>query len=280
MQELGYYNGEFGPLSEMKVPMNDRATYFGDGVYDGAIGRNGKIFALPEHIDRIFNGMAALKINPPCSKQQMADTLLEMLAKVDVSETFVYWQVTRGTARRSHAFDPAIRSNFWIMIFPDKVDPKDREFRAITHEDTRFLHCNIKTLNLIPSVMYAQAAQEAGVDEAILYRADGHVTECAHSNVHILKDGVLITHPADNLILPGIARAHLIATCHLLGIGVAEAPFTVEQMFDADEVIITSSGSFAMRVSTVDGRAVGHRDGERLRLIQDALEAEFYAETD
>lgn len=280
MQELGYYNGEYGPLSEMSVPMMDRVTVFGDGVYDAAMGRNGKIFALPEHIDRIFNGMAKLKINPPCSKQEMADTLLEMLGKVDESEVFVYWQVTRGTARRAHAFDADMESNFWIMIFPDKVDPMNREFSAITHEDTRFLHCDIKTLNLIPSVMYAQAAKEAGVDEAILYRADGYVTECAHSNVHILKDGVLITHPADSLILPGIARAHLLAACRKLGVAVAEAPFTVPQMMDADEVIITSSGSFCMRVSTIDGTPVGHKDGETLRFIQDALDAEFYAETE
>lgn len=150
--------------------MMDRVTVFGDGVYDAAMGRNGKIFALPEHIDRIFNGMAKLKINPPCSKQEMADTLLEMLGKVDESEVFVYWQVTRGTARRAHAFGVDMKSNYWIMIFPDKVDPMNREFTAITHEDTRFLHCDIKTLNLIPSVMYAQAAKEAGVDEAILLR--------------------------------------------------------------------------------------------------------------
>ncbi|MGI6590210.1 MAG: aminotransferase class IV [Eggerthellaceae bacterium] len=279
MKELGYYNGEYGPLSEMRIPMTDRVCVFGDGVYDAAMGRNGKIFALPEHIDRIFNGMAALKINPPCSKQEMAHLLLEMLGKVDQSENLVYWQVTRGSARREHSFDPAIKANLWIMVYPDKADPMDREFSAITHEDTRFLHCNIKTLNLLPSVMYAQAAREAGVDEAILYRADGHVTECAHSNVHILKDGVLITHPADNLILPGIARAHLIAVCRKLGIGVAEAPFTVQQMFDADEVIITSSGSFAMRVSTVDGKPVGHKDGATLGRIQQALDQEFYTET-
>ena len=148
MQELGYYNGEYGPLSEMKVPMTDRVAVFGDGVYDAAMARNGKIFALPEHIDRIFNGMAELKINPPCSKQEMADTLLEMLGKVDESEVFVYWQVTRGTARRSHTFDPNMESNFWIMIFPDKADPLDREFSAITHEDTRFLHCNVKNAEL------------------------------------------------------------------------------------------------------------------------------------
>ena len=98
--------------------------------------------------------------------------------------------------------------------------------------------------------------------------------------MHILKDGVLITHPADNLILPGIARAHLLATCRKLGIGVAEAPFTVAQMMDADEVIITSSGSFAMRVSTIDGVPVGHKDGKALERIQTALDAEFYSETE
>lgn len=114
--------------------MTDRVAVFGDGVCDAAMARNGKIFALPEHIDRIFNGMAELKIDPPCSKQEMADTLLEMLGKVDESEVFVYWRVTRGTARRSHTFDPNMESNFWTMIFPDKADPLDREFSAITRE--------------------------------------------------------------------------------------------------------------------------------------------------
>ena len=107
MKTLGYYNGKFGPLEEMTVPMNDRACYFGDGVYEATLARNGKIFALKEHLDRFFNSAGLIKIDIPYTKDELAAILYDMLAKMDDKDIFIYWQMTRGTGIRQHQFPAA-----------------------------------------------------------------------------------------------------------------------------------------------------------------------------
>ena len=209
MKNLGYYNGKIGELEEMSIPMNDRVCWFGDGVYDAGPCRNYHIFALDEHIDRFFNSAALLDIKMPVTKQELKDLLNDLVKKVDTGDLFVYYQVTRGTGIRDHAFTEG-PGNLWVMLKPAKISDGLEPIKLITVEDTRFFHCNIKTLNLIPSVMATQKAKDAGCQEAVFYRPGGRVTERAHSNVHIIKDGKLYTAPTDNLILPGIARAHLI----------------------------------------------------------------------
>ena len=124
-----------------------------------------------------------------------------MVRRVDSGEQFVYLQATRGTQPRDHVYPEDMHANIWIMLRPQTVKDVFHEVRAITAEDTRFFHNNIKTLNLIPAVMYAQMAKRAGVYETILYRKPDRVTECAHANVHILnRDGVFQTAPTDELI--------------------------------------------------------------------------------
>jgi len=279
MKHLGYYNGAFGEIETMTVPMNDRVCYFGDGVYDASYSRNYKIFALDEHIDRLYNSAALLRIDIHETKEEMRGILTEMVAKMDTGENFVYWQVTRGTAMRNHIFPKEGRANLWIVIYPKNIVDTYKKIKLITKPDTRFFHCNIKTLNLIPAVMASEEALEAGCDETVLHR-DGRVTECAHSNVHILKDGVFRTAPTDNLILPGIARAHLIGACRRLGIPVDETPFTVEEMMAADEVIVTSSGSLCLAAEEIDGIAVGGKAPAMLKQLQDAVVQEFMAATE
>ena len=171
MKNLGYYNGNYGPLEEMMIPMNDRASYFGDGVYDATYSKNHKIYNLDDHIDRFFNSAALLRIEIPHTKEEMKTLLCDMVNKVDDGEQFVYWQVTRGTGIRNHAF-PDCKANVWITLKPAKVKDTYKKIKLITLEDTRFLHCNIKTLNLIPSVMAAQKTEEAGCDESVLHRGD------------------------------------------------------------------------------------------------------------
>lgn len=277
MKTLGYYNGKFDEVENMMIPMNDRACYFGDGVYDATLARNYKIFAIDEHIDRFYNSAGLLRINIPYTKDEMKALLQEMVNKVETGNLFVYWQVTRGTGMRNHDF-PEGDSNIWIMLKPAELKDMDKKMKLITLEDTRFFHCNIKTLNLIPSVMAAQKTKEAGCQESVLHR-NGRVTECAHSNVHIIQDGMLKTAPADNLILPGIARAHLIAMCKKLGIPVNETPYTVDELMNAEEVIVTSSSQLCMLVESVDGKPVGGKQQEMVAKLQQALLDEFYAAT-
>ncbi len=278
MKTLGYYNGKYGELEDMSIPMNDRVCWFGDGVYDAGPCRNYRIFALDEHIDRFFNSAGLLKIKMPVTKDELKKLLQEMVLKMDTGDLFVYYQVTRGTGPRAHIFTEG-PSNLWISLTPAKLSDGTKPLKLITTEDTRFFHCNIKTLNLIPSVMAAQKAEEAGCDEAVFYRPGGRVTECAHSNVHIIQDGMLRTAPTDNLILPGIARAHLIRMCKKLGYTVNETPFTLEELFDAEEVIVTSSSKLCMHADMIDGRPVGGKQPEMMETIRKALLDEFYDAT-
>lgn len=278
MKTLGYYNGKYGELEEMSIPMNDRVCWFGDGVYDAGPSRNYKIFAIDEHIDRFFNSAGLLDIEMPVTKEELKELLQEMVNKMDTGNLFVYYQVTRGTGVRDHAYTKG-PGNLWIMLKPAEISDGIEPIKLITVEDTRFLHCNIKTLNLIPSCVATEKAKKAGCQEAVFYRAGGRVTECAHSNVHIIKDGKLVTAPTDNLILPGIARAHLIRMCKKLGIPVSETPYTLKELFEAEEVLVTSSSNLCLHACEIDGKPVGGKNPELLEEIRSALLGEFYEAT-
>ncbi|MBQ9467665.1 MAG: aminotransferase class IV [Clostridia bacterium] len=277
MKTLGYYNGRYDEIEKMSVPMNDRVCWFGDGVYDATMARNYVIYALDEHLDRIYNSMAGMRIRPPMPKYKMGELLNGLVKKLDTGDQFVYWQVTRGTDDRNHVFGEG-PSNLWVTLRPRRPKDTYKPVILITAVDERFYYCNIKTLNLLPSVLASQRAKEAGADECVFVR-DGFVTECAHSNVHILKDGAFITHPADKLILPGIARAHLLRWCRQNGVKTELRPFTKEELFDADEVIVSSSGSFCLQAAKVDGRAVGGGAPELLKAMQDAMVRDFAEKT-
>lgn len=278
MEKLGYYNGTYGPLDEMTVPMNDRASWFGDGVYDAGPCRNYHIFALDEHVDRFFRNADALKIVMPVSKEELKDLLSRLVQKMDTGNLFVYYQVTRGTGTRKHTFTEG-KGNLWITLTPAEISDGHTPIQLVTTEDTRFFHCDIKTLNLIPSVMASQKATEAGCAEAVFYRPGGRVTECAHSNIHILKNGILYTAPTDHLILPGIARAHLLRACSALDIPFREQAFSLQELFEADEVIVTSSSNLCLRADQIDGIRVGGRDYALYNRLREYLLNEFYLKT-
>jgi len=278
MKNLGYYNGKYGEFDEMTIPMNDRVCYFGDGVYDATYSRNYKIFALDEHIDRLYRSAAMLEIKIDQTKQELRDIIYDMLSKMDTGENFVYFQVTRGSGVRNHVFPTEGGSNLWINIYHKPVIDNKKRVGLILMEDTRFLHCNIKTLNLLPSVIASQRAKERGCFEAVFHRS-GRVTECSHSNVHIIKDGVFRTAPLDNLILPGTRRAHLIKHCKALGIPVCEEPFTVEELYGADEIIVSSASAPGLAADTVEGKPVGGKAPELLNALQDAMTNEFLLAT-
>jgi D-alanine transaminase len=278
METLGYYNGTIGEIDDIMVPMSDRACYFGDGVYDATYSVNDVIFALDDHIDRFFNSAGLLEIKIVMTKPKLKTLLQDLVRKVDVkSGVIVYWQVSRGTAPRNHIF-PDVPSNLWVMIRGMELKNNFVPFKVITLEDTRFLHCNIKTLNLIPSVLANEKARRAGCDEAIFHRG-GRVTECAHSNVHIIQNGMLRTCPSDNFILPGIARGHLGQCAFKLNIPVDMSPFSVAELFAADEIIISSSGALCVPVSHIDGNAVGGKAPELLNKLRAAVIEEFETAT-
>ena len=277
MKTLGYYNGTYDELDRMMVPMNDRVCYFGDGVYDAGPCRNYHIFAIDEHIDRFFKNAALLEIRMPCTKAELKALLQELVQKLDTGDLFVYYQVTRGTGMRDHPFTEGT-GNLWVTLKPAAPPQLAEKIRLITMEDTRFYHCNIKTLNLIPSVIAYQRCTEAGCQETVFHRGE-RVTECAHSNVLMIKDGVLCTPPRDNLILPGITLKHLLELAEANGIPTREAVFTMDELRAADEVIISSSGGLCIAADELDGNPIGGKDPVTLKKLQDAYTAFYEKDT-
>ena len=278
MKNIAYYNGKTGPIEEMMVPMNDRACYFGDGVYDATMAVNHVPMHFDDHIDRIYNSARLIDIEIPMPKEEMKQILQGLIDQVEGDSLFVYWQVTRGVGMRNHPYSGAATGpSLWAWVRPNGMRDVYGAYRCITMEDTRFLHCNIKTINLLPAVIANQRAVEAGCDETIFHRGD-RVTECSHSNVHILKDGVLHTAPCDNLILPGIARKHILEICGEQGITVVEAPFTVDELMAADEVFFSSSSAVTCRVREIDGKPVGMRDEATFAKIRDGYQRKIKEE--
>ena len=280
MEDLAYYNGKITRLSEMMVPFNDRSHFFGDGVYDASVARNGIIFKLEDHLDRFFNSMTLIDIQPDFTKDELRELLQALCQKLDTGDLFVYFQVSRGTAIRNHSYAQTLKPNLSVYMLPWTGDfSSQKRLKLMTTPDHRFEFCHIKTLNLLPNVLASQAATSQGLDE-VVYHRDQRVTECAHSNISILINGVFQTAPLDHWILPGIARKYLLLMSQALGFDVLEHPFTVEEMLAADEVIVSSSGSLCAPVSEIDGRAVGGRDPERLQQLQDRIYQDFFKETD
>ena len=279
MKSVGYYNGAMGPLEEMTVPMGDRALYFGDGIYEAALVANGVVFALEDHLDRMYNSLRLLEIPFAMEREQVRQELYKVVrAAEEAPVQLLYWQISRGVCPRNHPFPKDTAPSLMIYVKPHAMKPLDRPYKLISMEDIRFKLCNIKTLNLIPSVLANQRAVERGCDEAVLHRGS-RVTECAHSNISILKDGVLRTAPTDELILPGITRKHLLALAREHGIPVEEKPFSMVELMNADELLVTSSSALCIPVESVDGIPVGGRDPKLLKLLQDAYLEKFHRET-
>ena len=278
MQNVAYYNGKISALEEMTVSANDRGVYFGDGVYEATYSVNGVIFALDDHLDRFYNSCRLLKINAEWKREELKEIFYKLVDLCDEKDTCIYWQATRGTAKRAHVFPEDARANLLVTVRPHSLADTTKRLKLITTPDVRYYLCNIKTLNLIPNVMAAQSAKEAGCNEAVFVR-DGYVTECSHCNISILKDGVFKTAPTNELILPGITRAHLVSICKELGIPVLEEPFTVKEMMEADEIIISSSSIHGAAAEEIDGVKVGGRDTETYEKIRLAYKKKLERET-
>ncbi len=276
MRNLGYYNGKFDEIEKMQIPMTDRVCWFGDGIYDATYTHNHKIFDMDAHLNRFYNSAKLLDIVMPIERSELEKLLCDLVLKVDDGDQFVYMQVTRGSGLRGHVYSHGEqnKANLWITLTPSPVADTYKPIDVITYEDKRFEYCNIKTLNLIPSCLAATAAERAGCAEAIFHRGS-IVTECAHSNISIFKNGKVISHPLDDKVLPGTARIRLLAFAEKLGYEVDEREYTLDELMNADEIIVHSTGSFCIPVKSVDGKPVGGKAPEMLKTIQDALVADF-----
>lgn len=273
-----YYNGTFSDFSDVKLPLTDRSIFFGDGIYDAAIGKNGNIYLEKEHIDRFFANSFLTDIPVGMSKAELSSLLHELIQKSGLKQYFIYFQLSRYSEARTHHYLDTEKSNLLITIRPHSFSSESTTLSLITENDIRYRMCNIKTLNLLPAVLASKKAFKASCDEAVFIR-DGVVTECAHSNIFIIKDGILKTHPADELILPGITRARMLYYCKKLEIPFEETAFTLNEMLDSEAVIVTSTTKLAMEASKIDGKTVGIKEFPLAKKIISALKNDFSNET-
>lgn len=281
MNPIGYYNGKIGVLEEMTIPALDRAAYFGDGVYDFIMVKNGVPFGFADHVDRFLNSCRMTRIDLGRTQSELEGELKKLMevASREADEFSVYWQASRATAFRNHPFPKeAGRANLMAFASPKKVGGFDELFSLHTVEDRRFAFCNVKTINLLLNVLASQEAAENGCQEALFHRGE-RVTEGSHTSINLIRDGKFITPPLDEYILPSVTRKHLIAICSSLGIPVEERIFTLDEVMNADEVLVASTSLLCRRVDKVDGKPVGGKATDLFRKIVDTYYARYLNET-
>ena len=276
-----YLNGQFVPRSQAKLDIEDRGAMFADGVYEVTRFYQARPFAIDAHIARLRRSLREIRIEPPAQLDGLAALNDELIQRNSLAEAIVYWQVTRGSAVRKHAFPPAAAPTFFMIGYPTRpLDPAAPPAvkTAITAPDLRWHRCSIKSLMLLPNVLARQQAAEAGAEEAILHR-DGVITEGAATSVCIVRGGQLWTHPANHLILGSITRAIVLELAGELGIAVREATYTSDELLGADEVFLCGTVSHITPIGRIDQTPIGAGGaGPVTRRLHEALIARIVAE--
>jgi D-alanine transaminase len=259
MQEIAFYNGEFLNSTDAMTSVEDRGNTFGDGVYDAISCFNGVALNLNEHVERFFNSMAAIDIHSPYKPDEVKDIINKALGEAGFKQAMVYFQITRGSVPRAHAYPDGMVGNFYLVVREKYSYESERKngCKIISMPDDRWRRCDIKTLNLLPNVMAAKKAKQSGCIEALLVR-DGHAAECTACNAWRVKDGVVYTEPLSPLILRGISRTRLIdEIAPSVGIKVVQQHSSLQDYYDADEVFITSCTKLVLPVTQVDDVVIG-----------------------
>lgn len=273
-----YLNGEFLPLEQARVSVEDRGFLFGDGVYEVTRALPGGLFAEAAHWERLQRGIAELRLTTPegfskARVREISERLLEANGLAGRQAT-VYLQLTRGAAPRNHGFPPpGTPPTLYMSASPFQVPWAQRKdgVSAMTHPDLRWARCDLKTVNLLPNILAKQRAREAGVFEALLVR-DGVITEGASTSVFAVMEGALLTHPKDPHILPGVTRDIVLELAHGLGLKVHERPVRVDERERLEEVFLAGTTTDVQPVVAVDGGRVGDgRPGPVTRKLQEAL---------
>lgn len=257
---LVYLNGELTPLSEAKIPVLDRGFIFGDGVYDVIPMYGRRLFRPKQHIARLFRSMHEIAIPNPHTEEEWMTLIAQVSDAHPADDQLIYMQVTRGVAKRAHAFPPEVKPTVFIMtngLTVPTAQARDNGVACVSVEDQRWLRCDIKSTSLLGNVLAAQHAAEHGALEAIQFR-DGVLTEGASSNVWIVKDGVLMAPPRDRLILEGIRYGLIEELCASCNTPFRARKIAREEVFAADEVLLSSAGREVLPVSTIDGKNIGN----------------------
>lgn len=262
MSRIAYVNGRYLPQRDASVNIEDRGYQFADGIYEVVHRYRGRFVDADRHLGRLERSLASIRLPSPMGRRALLHVLQEVARRNRLSDGLLYIQVTRGVARRDHAFpEPGAAPALVVTIRRIAAYPTDIDAwttTAITLPDERWARCDIKSVGLLPNVLARQAARERGAGEAILVDAGGMVTEGAATTIWIVdSQGRLRTRQLDQHILPGCTRDALMSELAGAGIVAHEAPFSLEDLRRAAEVFLTSATSFVKPIVAVDGSPVG-----------------------
>jgi D-alanine transaminase len=267
-------NKKFVSREAALIDIEDRGYQFGDGIYEVAGVNNGRIFKMDEHLSRLVRSAHEIGMTLPYDVEIIKSKLLELYALDPIQDGMIYFQVSRGVAPRMHHFPPtSIPAQ--LVAYTKKLDRpftlQQEGVRCICTEDIRWLRCDIKSLNLLGNVLAKQKAIDNHAYEAILHRGET-ITEGSSTNVFIVKDNVIYTHPVNQFILNGITRQTVLDLCEKLNYSLIEETFSIQKLFEADEVFISGTFIDVVPVIEVDGKKIGR--GNR-GLITTTIQKEF-----
>ena len=255
-----FLNGQFMPIDEAKVPVLDRGFIFGDGIYEFVPVYSRAPFRLDGHLARMERSLGEVKIRNPYTRAQWTEIITKLVSLQSFEDQGVYWQVTRGVAKRDHAFPKDIEPTVFMMSNPLVTPSKaqiDNGGSAVSAQDFRWHRCDIKVTSLMGNCMLRQLSAEAGGVETILFRGD-QLTEASSSNVFIVKDGRIATPPKTHLILPGITLDAVFDVVARAGLAMDVREVTEREVREADELWVSSSSKEIFPIVTLDGRPVGN----------------------
>jgi len=261
-----YLNGKFMPIEQAAIPVMDRGFIFGDGVYEVIPVYSKRAFRLAEHLQRLQASLDGIRLPNPHTAAEWTTIINELIARNAGDDQYLYLHITRGVAKRDHAFPrPPVQPTVFMMSSPlqhPAAELLTSGVSAVTAVDNRWLRCDIKAISLLPNVLLRQMAIDAGCAETILIRqgsasGDSFMTEGAASNIFVVKNNTLLAPPKDNLMLPGITYDVVLEIAAANHIPLQVRKIAKDEIFSADELLLTSSTKEVLPITTVDGKPVG-----------------------
>ena len=270
-----YLNGQFVPLAEAKISVLDRGFIYGDGVYEVVPVYGRRPFRMPQHLKRLQYSLDGIRLPNPHPAAEWEALIADLIERQPFADQAVYLQITRGIAKRDHAFPQGVTPTVFMMSNPLATPTReqvDRGVAVVTAQDNRWLRCDLKTTSLLGNVLMRQHAVDHDAVETVMFR-DGHLTEASASNVLIVRDGVVVAPPKDNLILPGITYDATLEIARTAGVPAEVRAVTHAESMGADEMWLSSSTKEVLAVTVVDGRPFGgSKPGPIFRRVFEAFQ--------
>lgn len=285
MPRIAYVNGRYAPFGDAQIHIEDRGYQFADAVYEVIPIADGRMLDREGHLRRLARSLRELRIPAPMNDAALDVVIAEVVRRNRVRDGLVYMQVSRGVARRDHAFPkPAVTPA--LVVTAKSIDmgfyaaAREKGIGVLAQPDIRWGRCDIKTTGLLPNVLAKQAAREAGAYEAWLVDEKGFVTEGSSTNAWIVLDtGEAVTRPLDSHILPGVTRETLMRAAAERQLKIVERPFSLAEAKRASEAFLTAATAGVIPIVAIDGAPVGTgKPGPVARKLYEAYRAAAEAE--